>query len=495
MNILLLSMSSFPKGEKIIDADGNEVRKLQKSKFTYDNSNGQKIEREYYSQLEPITRMLIEEGRQPDEVIMLCTDESIGKKYIACDDEQVLLISPCEFYERRINELVEPGKKIVYTKIPQSLNKGVIDPDLPESKRDAVAEVASYLLQKKKENDDLHVWIDTQGGMRDISLLMNAVVSLLKTSAISIEDIYSINFTDGIGKVMKQNDTYRIFEFVSGMNEFIEYGRTDQLIKYYKNIEQKKLPEIINVMQSLSNAIMVCDTEAFDDELKELRKEIKNYDGSENDVLFSIFIEQIRVDYKNLLNDNCTVLDVIEWLSSKKMYQQTLTYLESKTPNEWRERGILNFTDINEIDEDRKNEFLVAEINAFIGCLYDVDAIRKEINKIKDGQSDYKTICDTDGLIKKNADFYKFLWARSISSDESHKLFVHYKNKKYKNIYVTTNVEDSDTSKLYMQLFMYKVLKEERNIWCHMLAKSHMEIDDLNDLIEMFIANGRELYK
>ena len=491
MNILLLSMSSFPKGEKIIDADGNEVRKLQKSKFTYDNSNGQKIEREYYSQLEPITRMLIEEDRQPDEVIMLCTAESIGEKYIACDDEQVLLISPCEFYERRINDLVEPGKKIVYTKIPQSLNNGVIDPDLPESKRAAVAEVASYLLQKKKENGDLHVWIDTQGGMRDISLLMNAVVSLLKTSAISIEDIYSINFTDGIGKIMKQNDTYRIFEFVSGMNEFIEYGRTDQLIKYYENIEQKEPPKIINVMQNLSNAIMVCDTEAFDEELDKLRNEIKNYDGSENDVLFSIFIEQIRVDYKNLLNDSCTVLDVIEWLSSKKMYQQTLTYLESKIPNEWGERGILNFTDRDEIDENRKNEFLVAELNTFLGRLYNVADIREEINKIKNEKSAYKTICD---LVRKNAVFYKFSWAK-VRSGKSCKLFVNYNNTRYEDIHVTTNVTGSNTSKLYMQLFMYKVLKEERNIWCHMLANSHMKIDDLNELIEMFIANGRELYK
>ena len=142
MNILLLSMSSFPKGDMVDGKNGTRVRQLQESRFTYDNSKGEKIEEKYYSQLEPITRMLIEEGRQPDEVIMLCTEEAIAKKNIKWGDEEDA-ISPCEFYESRINEY--RSKDIIYTKIPQSLNElkdlekagegtDTIDPNLPESK-------------------------------------------------------------------------------------------------------------------------------------------------------------------------------------------------------------------------------------------------------------------------------------------------------------------------------------------------------------------------
>ena len=517
MNILLLSMSSFPKGDMVDGKNGTRVRQLQESRFTYDNSKGEKIEEKYYSQLEPITRMLIEEGRQPDEVIMLCTEEAIAKKNIKWGDEEDA-ISPCEFYESRINEY--RSKDIIYTKIPQSLNElkdlgkagegtDTIDPNLPESKREAVAEVAAYLLQKKKENKELHVWIDTQGGMRDISLLMNAVVSLLKTSAITIEDIYSINFTDGIGKIMKQNDTYRIFEFVSGMNEFIEYGRADQLVTYYQNIEQKEPPEIIHAMQKLSNAIMVCDTEKFDAQLETLRREIKQYEGSGNDVLFSVFMEQIQMDYKNLLNDTCTALDVIEWLSAKKMYQQTLTYLESKIPEEWEKLGILNFSETEEtvgIETDRKSEFRTVELNVLTGCTFRVRNMNAQMNAIKNGEIPGRTVCD---LVEETKPYRKS-WVRvrkgffeEVSRDRTCqrlKLSVNYKNKErknieYKNIEVSTGIEEKNADKLYLQLFMYKLLKEERNVWCHMLADKHMDLEDLNGLLKRFIDNGRELYE
>lgn len=533
MNILLLSMSSFPRGDMDTGKNGTRVRKLQENRFTYDNSKGEKIERKYYSQLEPITEMLIEEGKLPDEVIMLCTKESITEMDIKWGKEEKK-ISPCEFYKYRINEYKNKcnkydykEKRIKYRKIPRSLDdtedskkasesdgtidanlpktkKETIDPDLPESKRKAVAEVAAYLLDKKKDNKDLRVWIDTQGGMRDISLLMNAVVSLLKTSAITIEDIYSINFTDGIGKIMKQNDTYRIFDFVSGMNEFIEYGRADQLVKYYQNIEQKEPPKIIHVMQQLSNAIMVCDTEAFDVQLETLRREINHYKGSENDVLFSVFMEQIRVDYKNLLDDACTALDVIEWLSAKKMYQQALTYLESKIPQEWEKLGILNFSETKEtakIDAGRKSEFQNVERNVLIGCVYRVKDMNKQVDAIKKGEVSDKTVC----TLVEEANPYRKSWIRvrkgffeEVCRDRTCKrlkLPVNYKNVEYKNIEVTTKVEEKDANKLYQQLLMYKLLKEERNLWCHMLVSNHMDLDDLNGLIEKFIANGRELYK
>lgn len=524
MNILLLSMSSFPRGNMV---PGTKVRQLQENKFTYDNSKGEKIEREYYSQLEPITEMLIEEGNQPDEVIMLCTKESITKMDIKWGDKKDT-ISPCEFYESRINDYKNEydknnknkygykEKDITYTKIPQSLNEledlekasegtDTIDPDLPESKRKAVAEVATYLLQKKEKNKDLHVWIDTQGGMRDISLLMNAVVSLLKTSAIIIEDIYSINFTDGIGKIMKQNDTYRIFDFVSGMNEFIEYGRADQLVKYYQNIEQKEPPKIIRVMQQLSNAIMVCDTVEFDRQLSALRTEIDEYEKNkkeEKDVLLSVFIEQIRGDYRNLLDDTCTAWDVVEWLSAKKMYQQALTYLESKTPQEWEKQGILNFSETEEtakIETDRKSEFLIAELNSYIGCLYKVGdrkdgfiGIRSRVKEIREGKVPGATICE---LADKNKSYFNMYWARVCKGGKTCWVSANYNNIEYENIKVTTNVKKENADKLYKQIFMYKLLKEERNLWCHMLVSKHMDLDDLNGLIEKFIANGRELYE
>ena len=77
MNILLLSMSKLSVREGIIEDS--------KCKWTDENNTEHEIE--YYSQLEPITRMLIEAGEIPDEVIMLCTRESVEQVSFMLKDE------------------------------------------------------------------------------------------------------------------------------------------------------------------------------------------------------------------------------------------------------------------------------------------------------------------------------------------------------------------------------------------------------------------------
>lgn len=192
----------------------DKPRRLRKSRFTYMNN---KVE-EYYSQLEPITRVLIENGNKPDEVIALCTKASTTEGEYRLDDDKTDTKSPLDFYISRITEVADKNKTIKFKKFPQD-EDAYLDPNDIKSKNMAVAEIALYLLSKKnslENNEKLHLWIDTQGGMRDVSLLMNAVVSLLKTSDIKIEGIYSINYTDGIGNVIEQNDTYHILILYRG---------------------------------------------------------------------------------------------------------------------------------------------------------------------------------------------------------------------------------------------------------------------------------------
>ena len=108
MNILLLSMSKLSVREGIIEES--------KCKWTDENNTEHEIE--YYSQLEPITRMLIEAGEIPDEVIMLCTRESVEQVPFMLKDEEKIM-SPCEFYQERINLQLKNEKEIHYITMPQ----------------------------------------------------------------------------------------------------------------------------------------------------------------------------------------------------------------------------------------------------------------------------------------------------------------------------------------------------------------------------------------
>lgn len=52
--------------------------------------------------------------------------------------------------------------------------------------------------------------------------------------------------------VTDQTSTYKIFEFVSGINEFTRYGRGEQLVDYYDSVGATP-PNTINTMKKLRN--------------------------------------------------------------------------------------------------------------------------------------------------------------------------------------------------------------------------------------------------
>ena len=463
MNILLLSMSKLSVREGIIEES--------KCKWTDENNTEHEIE--YYSQLEPITRMLIEAGEIPDEVIMLCTRESVEQVPFMLKDEEKIM-SPCEFYQERINLQLKNEKEIHYITMPQ--RRTLNSTDL-ESKRQAIAEIAEYVLKKKKEAGDLNLWIDTQGGLRDISLLMNAVFSLLKTSDVVPKGIYSINFEGGKGTIQKQNVTYQIFDFVSGMNEFIEYGRADQLLTYYKSIKEE-IPPVVQTMNDLSEAIMLCNTDEFDRQLIELRKQIRKADKS--DPLFSVFIEQIKNDYKKILDENATSLDIVEWLVSKKLYQQTLTYIESKVPAEWEEKYIIHFESNKEIPEEVFPKYNTNpcpnELNYYIGMLLDVSKLDKAESKIR--------------LISSVNEILKMRWMQIEKGSDA--TFDYPKKGSPYVITVSTNANNKKL--LSKQILMYRIVKDERNKWNHMMNTKRMTRKELTTVINEFIQNGRRLY-
>lgn len=405
MNILLLSMSTFPYlGNKEDEKD--KPRRLRKSRFTYMNN---KVE-EYYSQLEPITRVLIENGNKPDEVIALCTKAS---------------------------------------------------------------------------------------------------VSLLKTSDIKIEGIYSINYTDGIGNVIEQNDTYHIFDFVSGMNEFIQYGRADQLVKYYglnNKSTNANIPALVTQMKELADSIMLCDLNRFDNGLKAIRKTLDewNENNESNDVLLNIFVEQIKDDYEEISKENASAVDKIKWFHKKKLYQQTLTYIESNGPKDWDSSGVLKFSWIKGIKND-KEPSQTDMVNRYIG--YAIQGIYEKMNE------SHTEALDT--LLKEGNDGLKY-WKtnkngkkRKLLKDSFNAINRKTENgkKKTETIYeykVESEKNDVDENQLYKLIAFYKLIKLERNLFNHMdngnvenndecKNKQRMQIDKLDTLIDSYVDTCEKL--
>ena len=326
MNIIVMAMSTLNfKYEE--DEKWNSKRILERS--YYRNKKGEikggereeEKEIEYYSQMEPACRKILEENPGDYRFLILATKATLKEQTFQCQDE-ILEISAVDFFLKRMGLKSDKEKKrAVVIRVEE-------DNFLP-----AISETINYI--RKNWDEDHRLWINTQGGFRNISLVINAVISLLKLDKIEPSGVYYVSYTRGekVHDIEDQSGTYKIFQFVSGIQELIRYGRADQLEEYYYD-RGEMVPEEITEMRKIAEAIQMCDMPGFEEHLLKLRELAKNRTADPEDLL-NIFWEQIRADYGVLLEGSYSGLDVVEWLYRKKFYQQAITYVESRIPKEW----------------------------------------------------------------------------------------------------------------------------------------------------------------
>lgn len=470
-NIIVLTMSTL----------GGTV---QSYRFSYkkDDEKGTK----YYSQLEPVSKMILEREGSLDKIIILATKATKTKQEFILESEEKTEKRTCsaiDFYKERMGLKDEEKVEIV------DLNEEEFTPAIFNA-----VEIIRSLYAEKKPEDELKLWIDTQGGFRNITLVRNAIISLLKSDNIEPSGIYSVKFSrdEPLQKIINETETYKIFQFVSGINEFSRYGRAEQLEDYYNSISLSDKPEVIGKMKEITEAIQMCNMIEFEEHLKELRNLVENRSDVSEKSLLNIFWKQIENDYGQLLKESCTGLDIVEWFYKKKFYQQAITYIESKLPREWVERGILSC----KVSKSRLNDlktYLNKEWAKDENMIIDGIGIQCfKWNSIKESGKDANEFDDRSKLKNARTDGYKTVKRKwSVRNSYYNKI-----EKKSKVIWSTISIKNGVNADTVMDMILlYKLLKNERNKFNHMSDKND-RADQLllGKVIRLFIECGREVY-
>lgn len=321
-NVLLLNMSTFP----------NNLR-LKRNTYQYTNGN------EYYEvfgwgQLEPVPKMLKKklEGNNEklDLILIMASDATQKEKEIEVEEVDDLSNSgtswklkkgsAVDFFKEQISKEDEHVQFKVFTSNANNLTE-------------SMQEVVGFIRKIKVCNANFKLYLDMHGGLRQTQLSVDAVINLLAMENIHIEDAYSIAGVQDKEKaspIINVTKDMRIFDFVSGMNEFINYGRSKGLETFFG--EQNK---IVNDIRNISNAIQICDIDKFIQSLDKMKENMKDCVQDKNDdkqKLLEIFIENMKADYGKLLESDRTELDLLKWCGKKGFYQQALTVIESRIP-------------------------------------------------------------------------------------------------------------------------------------------------------------------
>lgn len=367
-NVLIISMST--------------LRKNSETNYYYVKHEGEEISDFYcgkYS-MEPGTKHVLNKlakgGRKLDKIILLSTPES---KNIAHDNGSENAV---EYYINEIRRFIKQGDILEETeKVPRfsendskvirnfitkidnitysddELNNLFVEIPLSDMRvlsYEAIPNIVEEVL-KISGQQGANLFLDMQGGSRVSTFIINAAVNMLQDENIKLERSYATLFNrdNKVHQLRDESLSNHIFDMVSGMDEFLNYGRAKKFKEYfnyykenYKKGDVLAEEAIVQSIEEISDAISICNIDGFYKGLDHLEEHIIAYKGlkSENkDSIFQAFVDKLEKTYEGILAEDRRAVDVMEWCLKKEWYQQALTVCESKMPKQMVEEKVVYY--------------------------------------------------------------------------------------------------------------------------------------------------------
>lgn len=521
-NRLLMAMSTL---------GGNQING-KNEKFEISFNDEMEIVDKCVSQLEPTSKYMLDQMSESLEILILCTDKTLREdKNIVGEAKAHTAVS---YFVYRILKHIEPNNNEI--NVEQFMSSNIktdtnydcgkvifrfieIDENAPKV---GIEKVIEYIKQNREINK---FWIDTHGGFRDTAFILNAVVSLLKVYGIYPDKIVGVRYADdkkqdeNINKVIDQGKSFKMFDFVSGMNEFIQFGSADSLVEYFKENKEPSIKLLIDAMKTISDGTRLCDPTLYITGLDMLENCIDKIQS--DDEFITVFVDYIKKDYEGLLNNkNSRNLEIIKRCYDKKLYQQALTFIESLMPEEYVRKHILYY-DMNDNNvfrvigdmKDKSNKNYISDAH-FVFDSYLFSLAKYYNNEEKDWElkdkNDRKQIeliinkalygrnLNNEKIKKIKSDLkrdFKAIRAINDKSDDiitaffvdRKKIVVTNNREEIGNMEIFTDVNTNNTKKVGKLLRLHKALKQCRNLTNHAAEKFRPTIVDISAGIKLYI--------
>lgn len=313
-NILLMFLSDikFKNGE------------VQKTHYT--NLDGE----DTHATNESAVRYLLQNNSAGLSKIFIIASKTVRKNIQGCPEE----ITHLEYFKNRMKKFLPETENFV------TVHEYDEDSNGAENLK-SVADVAKKIQNfAAKSQNEIILNTDLTGGMRHINMMMLDIIRLLEYSGVKIGKIIYSNYNPQkkVGTVEEVKNIYDLFQLISGVEEFINFGSVKVLKDYYKNQKEKSaaLKNLLDKMENFAEAIKLCRYGQFKTAIEKLHDAINDFSADENnlnDVLMARLIERIKREYSMLIaTRGQDDLKIIRWCVEKGYLQQALTLYTERVP-------------------------------------------------------------------------------------------------------------------------------------------------------------------
>ena len=237
----------------------------------------------------------------------------------------------------------------------------------------SIAKMAEH-VQKFAADEEVTLHVDLTGGMRHVNMMMLELTRLLEYSGMTVGKILYSNYKGSTtpGTVEEIQNVYDLFQLISGVEEFVNFGSAKALDSYYKNKRDKlsaPLAKLLDAMKNFAEAIKLCHYGQFRESIENLHDAVHDFDKHESadveDILMARLIERIRKNYHDLIaNRDKDDLKIIRWCLENDYLQQALTLYTERIPDYLGEKKVIAQTEKSPEFVGRKNPwfYLFSEV-------------------------------------------------------------------------------------------------------------------------------------
>ena len=266
-----------------------------------------------------------------DEILSKCTREE--QKWI----KYHLYSEMDSFYKMH---LLEENKKTTLKFIPIENKNGLSIEDINSIVRKTFS----------GEKADINLMMDIQGlGAIDGNTLISTFLLLNRKTGFDcrVKGLINSHISEDSfsGVVSNAIKSYEIQNLISGLDIFLKYGKVDMLKTYWKSldIDNPDADSLFYGMDCIDEGISLCNVDLIGVGIDVIRHTFQEpkVKAENRDIYLEIMMNAIAQDYGALLEgDELSIPELLKWCHRKKLYQQTLTIIESKVPVDMVKRGI-----------------------------------------------------------------------------------------------------------------------------------------------------------
>lgn len=346
-NVLLLCLSPVNvKGKENLYSYTYQGEKYQIKGFMTNEAPAKSV----------IERLYKNNRKRLDEIVLICSDTTKDKianlknvdinspefdwmrEKVMSSGKTMDQMTHVEYYMEIINQFAEE-KDAMYRSTPIKYREIEI-PDFTEAQE--VAEAAVQAAdQVMIDGNNVDLYIDFNGGQRYVAFMILSIANLMKIRRIDVKEIMTMNYdnkVDGVIPIQNMEGVFGCIDLVSGINEYINYGRIKGLKSYFGHCEDEKIKSILKSMETFAKYLQLCRTEYVFENKEQLKLKLHDYlDYADSnpkkdtyEVLFSYVVRDILDGYRSLFEGD--IAEIIGWCVDRDFIQQALTFYAERVP-------------------------------------------------------------------------------------------------------------------------------------------------------------------